>query len=131
MADGQRRIRGSRWKRGLQIVAAGAVVLVGAFAVGSAVAGPFFWYPCSLNGLEAHGPAHASVLLARDGTRLGMLGASGVRLPVTFQKVSPVMRQAIIDTEDRIERFLHVIEGIIGSGLAVTERVAARRYGTR
>jgi penicillin-binding protein 1A len=101
MADGQRRIRGSRWKRGLQIVAAGAVVLVGAFAVGSAVAGPFFWYPCSLNGLEAHGPAHASVLLARDGTRLGMLGASGVRLPVSFQKVTPVMRQAIIDTEDR------------------------------
>jgi penicillin-binding protein 1A len=101
MEEGQRRIRGSRWKRGLQVVAAGVVVLVGAFAVGSAVAGPFFWYPCSLNGLEAHGPAHASVLLASDGTRLGMLGATGVRLPVSFQKISPVMRQAIIDTEDR------------------------------
>ena len=37
----------------------------------------------------------------------------------------------IIDTEDSIESFLRVIEGIIGSGLAVTERVTARRYGTR
>jgi len=77
------------------------VVLIGAFAVGAAVAGPFFWYPCSLNGLEAHGPAHASVLLARDGTRLGMLGASGNREPVSFPRINPVMRQAIIDTEDR------------------------------
>src|SRR5690242_18731674 len=90
-----------RWKRGLQIVAACAVVLVGAFAVGSAVAGPFFWYSCSLDGLEAHGPAHASVLLARDGTRLGMLGATGARLPVSLQKISPLMREAIVDTEDR------------------------------
>ncbi|HEY1563078.1 MAG TPA: transglycosylase domain-containing protein [Gaiellaceae bacterium] len=92
---------GGRWKLGLQIAAASAVVLVGAFAVGAAVAGPFFWYPCSLNGLEAHGPAHASVLLDRDGTRLGMLGASGARLPVSLPKISPVLRKAIIDTEDR------------------------------
>ena len=87
-------------KRGLQIAAAVAVVLVGAFAVGAAVAGPFFWYSCSLDGLQAHGPARASVLLARDGTRLGMLDASGARLPVSLRKVSPVMRRAIIDTED-------------------------------
>ncbi|MGH3053557.1 MAG: transglycosylase domain-containing protein, partial [Gaiellaceae bacterium] len=93
--------KGLRLKRGLQIAAACIVVLIGALAVGSAVAGPFFWYPCSLNGLEAHGPAHASVLLSRDGTRLGMLGASGDRLPVSLQAVSPVMRKAIIDTEDR------------------------------
>src|SRR5204863_4861733 len=38
--------------------------------------------------------------LDRDGTRLGMLGASGARLPVPLQKVSPAMRRAIIDTED-------------------------------
>jgi penicillin-binding protein 1A len=75
-------------------------VLVGAFAVGAAVAGPFFWYPCSLNGLDAHGPAHASVVLARDGTRLGTIGAGGDRLPVSLRRISPVMRQAIIDTED-------------------------------
>jgi penicillin-binding protein 1A len=76
-------------------------VLIGAFAVGSAVAGPFFWYSCSLDGLEAHGPAQASVLLARDGTRLGMLGATGARLPVSLREISPVMRKAIVDTEDR------------------------------
>jgi penicillin-binding protein 1A len=86
--------------RGLQIAAACVVVLIGAFAVGAAVAGPFFWYPCSLDGLEAHGPSQASVLLARDGSRIGMLGASGARLPVSFPKVSPVMRRAIVDTED-------------------------------
>jgi penicillin-binding protein 1A len=100
MADDDARKR-LRWKRGLQIAAACIVVLIGAFAVGSAVAGPFFWYPCSLDGLEAHGPAHASVLLASDGTRLGMLGASGDRLPVLLQRVSPVMRKAMVDTEDR------------------------------
>jgi penicillin-binding protein 1A len=101
MGDGIARKRGSGWKRGLQIAAACVVVLIGAFAVGSAVAGPFFWYSCSLDGLEVHGPAHASVLLARDGTRLGMLGATGSRLPVPLEKVSPVMRKAIIATEDR------------------------------
>lgn len=92
---------GSRLKRGLQIAAACIVVFIGAYAVGTAVAGPFFWYSCSLNGLEVHGPAHASVLLARDGSRLGMLGASGSRLPVSLQKIDPVLRKAIIDTEDR------------------------------
>jgi penicillin-binding protein 1A len=98
MGDGNARKRGV--KRGLQIAAACVVVLVGAFAVGSAVAGPFFWYSCSLDGLEVHGPAQASVLLDRDGTRLGMLGATGARLPVPLQRVDPVMRKAIIDTED-------------------------------
>ena len=101
MGDDNARIGGRRWKRGLQIAAACIVVVVGAFAVGSAVAGPFFWYSCSLDGLETHGPAHASVLLSRDGKRLGMLGASGARVPVSLPKVSPVMRKAIIDTEDR------------------------------
>src|SRR5579864_7319856 len=101
MGDGTRATQGRRWKRWLQIAAACIVVLIGAFAVGSAVAGPFFWYSCSLNGLEAHGPAHASVLLASDGSRLGLLGASGDRLPVPLQKIDPVMRKAIIDTEDR------------------------------
>jgi penicillin-binding protein 1A len=101
MGDGAARKRRPNWKRWLQIAAASIVVLIGAFAVGSAVAGPFFWYPCSLNGLEAHGPAHASVLLSSDGTRLGMLGASGDRLPVSLQRISPLMRKAIVDTEDR------------------------------
>jgi len=100
MTDQARGNGGPRWRRWLQIGAAGIVVLVGAIAVGTAVAGPFFWYSCSLDGLEAHGPSQASVLLARDGTRLGMLGASGARLPVSLEKVSPVMRKAIVATED-------------------------------
>ena len=52
-------------KLGLQIAAACVVVLIGAFAVGSAVAGPFFWYSCSLDGLEAHGAARASILVVQ------------------------------------------------------------------
>jgi membrane peptidoglycan carboxypeptidase len=88
-------------KRGLQIAAACVVVLVGAFAVGSAVAGPFFWYSCSLDGLQAHGPSQASVILASDGTRLGLLGANGIRQPVPLAHISPVMRKAIVAVEDR------------------------------
>lgn len=95
------RKRGLRLKRGLQIAAACVVVLVGAFAVGSAVAGPFFWYSCSLDGLQAHGPSQASVILASDGTRLGLLGANGIRQPVPLAHISPVMRKAIVAVEDR------------------------------
>jgi membrane peptidoglycan carboxypeptidase len=87
-------------KRGLQIAAACIVVLVGAFAVGSAVAGPFFWYSCSLDGLEAHGPSQASIIVASDGTRIGLLGANGVRQPVSLERISPVMRKAIVAVED-------------------------------
>ena len=88
-------------KRGLQIAAACLVVLIGAFAVGSAVAGPFFWYSCSLDGLEAHGPSQASILLDRNGAHLGLLGASGNRQPVALRRISPVMRKAIVAVEDR------------------------------
>jgi penicillin-binding protein 1A len=95
------RKRGLQLKRGLQIVAACIVVLVGAFAVGTAVAGPFFWYSCSLDGLEAHGPSQASILVSSDGTRLGLLGASGLRQPVGLRRISPAMRKAMVDTEDR------------------------------
>ena len=100
MGDGARANEGIRWKLGLQIAAACVVVLIGAFAVGSAVAGPFFWYSCSLDGLEAHGAARASIIVSSDGTRLGLLGASGVRQPVSLRRVSPAMRKAIVDIED-------------------------------
>src|SRR4029077_11150343 len=101
MGEGTRAKRELHVKPALQIAAACIVVLVGAFAVGSAVAGPFFWYSCSLDGLEAHGAARASILVSSDGTRLGLLGATGVRQPVALQRISPVMRKAIVATEDR------------------------------
>ena len=91
----------TRWKRALQYAAAAVIVFVGAYAVGTAVAGPLFWYSCSLNGLDAHGPAQASVLYYSDGTQLGTLGATSTRIPVSLYQVSPVMQHAIIDTEDR------------------------------
>ena len=100
MGDGARANEGIRWMQGLQIAAACIVVLIGAYAVGTAVAGPFFWYSCSLDGLEAHGAARASIIVSSDGTRLGLLGASGVRQPVSLRRVSPVMRKAIVDIED-------------------------------
>ena len=98
---GRRRARGSRWKRRLKVAAALVVTVVMAYVVGTAIAGPFFWYPCSLNDLEARGEGHASILYASDGTRLGVLGASRDRIPVAFAQISPVMRQAIVAIEDR------------------------------
>ncbi len=91
----------ARWKRALQYAAAAVIIFVGAYAIGSAVAGPLFWYPCSLDGLAAHGPAQASILYYSNGTQLGTLGATSSRMPVSFNKISPVMRSAIVDTEDR------------------------------
>ncbi len=91
----------SRWRRYAQYTAAAVIILIGAYAIGDAVAGPVFFYPCSLNGLEAHGPAQASILYYSNGTELGTLGATSNRLPVGLNKISPLMRKAIIDTEDR------------------------------
>jgi len=98
---GEGNARTGRLKLGLQIAAACVVVLIGAFAVGSAVAGPFFWYSCSLDGLEAQGASQASILVSSDGTRLGLLGTSGARQPIALRRIRPEMRKAIIDTEDR------------------------------
>ncbi len=94
-------MREIRWRRVAQYAAAVVIVFIGAFAVGSAVAGPFFWYPCSLDGLTAHGAGQASVLYYSDGSQLGTLGANSNRMPVAYAQISPVMRKAIIDTEDR------------------------------
>ena len=93
--------RGSSWKHRLRIAAAVVVVALGAYAVGTAVAGPFFWYPCSLNGLQPHGEGRTSILYASDGTRLGVLGASQNRVPVSYRQISPLLRQAIVAIEDR------------------------------
>jgi len=89
------------WRRVAQIAAATAIVVVSAYAIGSAVAGPLFFYPCSLDGLEAHGPSQGSILYYSNGRQLGTLGATSSRMPVGLNHISPVMRKAIIDTEDR------------------------------
>src|ERR1700758_2427486 len=91
----------SRWRRWAQYTAAAVIIFIGAYAIGTAVAGPLFFYSCSLDGLDAHGPAQASILYFENGTQLGTLGATSSRMPVSLHKISPVMRQAIIDTEDR------------------------------
>ncbi|MDX6480129.1 MAG: penicillin-binding protein [Gaiellaceae bacterium] len=89
------------WQRAGRYTAAAVIVLIGLYAVGATVAGPLFWYPCSLDGLSAHGPAQASVLYYSNGTQLGTLGATSNRLPVPLTKISPLMQKAIIDTEDQ------------------------------
>ena len=86
----------SRWRRYAQYTAAALIVFIGAYAIGAAVAGPLFWYSCSLKGLDVHGPAQASVLYYRDGTELGTLGAMSSRTPVTRRHISPVMQQAMM-----------------------------------
>jgi penicillin-binding protein 1A len=91
----------SRWRRYAQYTAAAVIVFIGAYAIGTAVAGPLFFYSCSLDGLDAHGPTQASILYYRNGTQLGTLGATSSRMPVSLHKISPVMRKALIDTEDR------------------------------
>lgn len=37
----------------------------------------------------------------------------------------------IVDSEDKIEQFLPVIEPMLGSGMVTTQRVTVRRYGRR
>ncbi|HEY2353924.1 MAG TPA: transglycosylase domain-containing protein [Gaiellaceae bacterium] len=91
----------SRWRRYAQYTAAVVIVLIGAYAIGDAVAGPVFFYPCSLNGLEAHGASQGSVLYYSNGRQLGTLGATSNRLPVGLNHISPLMQKAIVDTEDR------------------------------
>ncbi|HET7573326.1 MAG TPA: biosynthetic peptidoglycan transglycosylase, partial [Gaiellaceae bacterium] len=98
------RSRWKRWSRGrrrLAVAAACVAVVVLAFVVGTAVAGPFFWYPCSLGDAAANAQGQESVLLAHDGTRIGALGASRTRIPVSFDQISPEMRKAIVAAEDR------------------------------
>src|SRR3954451_12864267 len=99
MAQQRGRTGRSRLLRGAQIAAAVVIVGIGAYAVGTAVAGPLFFYPCSLDGLAAHGPAQASILYYANGGELGTLGATSNRLPVGLNRISPLMRKAIVDTE--------------------------------
>ena len=91
----------SPWKRRLSIAGAFVVLVVAGLAVTVAAAGPFFWYPCSLDNLEPRGQAAASYVYGADGTRIGTLGASLDRVPVSYTQISPTMRAAIVAVEDR------------------------------
>ncbi|MGO9603395.1 MAG: DUF190 domain-containing protein [Candidatus Binataceae bacterium] len=81
----------------------------------------------------------AIVLKARE---LKMAGATVLRGPMSFGKTSvlhsaKVLRLSedlpivieIVDTQEKINAFLPVIDGMIGSGLVTFERVQVLRYG--
>ncbi len=93
--------RRRRWRHRLAVALALLVLVASALAATVSAEGPFFWYPCSLNGLEPHGQGQVSYLYAADGTRIGLLPASRQRIPVGFGGISRMMRAAIVAAEDR------------------------------
>ena len=81
----------------------------------------------------------ALVLRARE---MHLAGATVLRGPMGFGKTSrlhtaKILRLSedlplvieIVDSEEKIEAFLPVLDGMIGSGLVTTERIQALRYG--
>jgi len=78
------------------------------------------------------------VLRART---LGMAGAMVTRGILSFGPASEehriILRQTedlpilveIVDTDDKIEQFLPIIDGMIGSGMVTTEKLHVHRYG--
>jgi penicillin-binding protein 1A len=98
---GSWRTPGWGWRKRLAI-AAGFVVLVASIVAATVAAkGPFFWYSCSLDGLQPHGQSQVSYLFGADGTRIGVIPASRKRIPVGPDGINPVMRRAIVAAEDR------------------------------
>src|SRR3954471_13152362 len=89
------------WKRRLGVATAAALLVASCLAAVVTAAGPFFLYSCSLDNLEPHGQTSASFVYAADGTRIGTLGASLDRVPVSSSQISPQMRRAIVAVEDR------------------------------
>jgi len=78
------------------------------------------------------------VLRART---LGMAGAMVTRGILSFGPASEehriILRQTedlpilveIVDTDDKIEQFLPIIDGMLGSGMVTTEKLHVHRYG--
>src|SRR4051812_29136999 len=89
------------WKLRLAVAAAAALLVASCLAAVVSAAGPFFWYPCSLDNLQPRGQAAASYVYGADGPRIGTLGASLDRVPVSFAQISPKLRGAIVAVEDR------------------------------
>lgn len=77
------------------------MLVASALAATVSAEGPFFWYPCSLNGLEPHGQGQVSYLYGADGSRIGVLPASQQRIPVQLGGISRTMQAAIVAAEDR------------------------------
>jgi PII-like signaling protein len=90
---------------------------------------------------EGHSLGEAIVLKARE---KGMAGATLLRGPMGFGHSShihtaKILRLSedmplvieIVDAEDKIDAFLPVIDGMIGSGLVTLEKVKVLRYGNR
>jgi penicillin-binding protein 1A len=89
------------WRRRLAIAGAFVVVVASILAATVAAKGPFFWYSCSLDGLQPQGQSQVSYLFGADGTRIGVIPASRKRIPIGFRAISPEMRRAIVAAEDR------------------------------
>lgn len=90
---------------------------------------------------EGRSLGEAIVLKARE---KGMAGATLLRGPMGFGHSShihtaKILRLSedmplvieIVDAEDKINAFLPVIDGMIGSGLVTLEKVKVLRYGNR
>jgi PII-like signaling protein len=88
---------------------------------------------------QGHSLAEAIVLKARE---IGLAGATLLRAPMGFGHSSKlhttkILRLSedmplvieIVDAEDKINAFLPVIDGMIGSGLVTLEKVKVLRYG--
>ncbi|HEX4118909.1 MAG TPA: DUF190 domain-containing protein [Rhizomicrobium sp.] len=88
---------------------------------------------------EGHSLGEAIVLKARE---KGLAGATMLRAPMGFGHSSQlhttkILRLSedmplvieIVDAEDKINAFLPVIDGMIGSGLVTLEKVKVLRYG--
>lgn len=98
----------------------------------------FFGEADRFNGKPLH---EAIVTKARE---MGMAGATVLRGPMGFGQssrlhTSKILRLSedlplvieIVDTEEKIDAFLPVLDGMMGSGLVTIEKVHVLRYGAK
>lgn len=91
---------------------------------------------------SGHAPLYEAVVMkARE---LGLAGATVLRGPLGYGHSSHIhsakilrlsedlpMVIEIVDTPDKIDAFLPVLDGMIGSGLVTLEKVQVLQYGNR
>lgn len=98
----------------------------------------FFGEADRFNGKPLH---EAIVMKARE---MGMAGATVLRGPMGFGQssrlhTSKILRLSedlpliveIVDTEDKIDAFVPVLDGMMGSGLVTIEGIKVLRYGAK